>query len=215
MKKYFLFLSLFLLSVSGFSQGIRFTVFGEPQLCWFAPDSKTMESAGSMIGFNGGLNFDNFFTENYAFSTGVSINNVNGKLKYLESTNIKGLDSLYALSSADVATYHLQYIQIPIGLKFKTIEIGYSRIFAHLGMNAGINIQSKGDLPQVKDVDAADVFHWYNVGYYIGGGLEYSLGGNTAIVGGLTYKQGLLDITEVESRKLKTGALSLRVGILF
>ena len=62
MKKYFLLLSLIFIGVSGFSQGIRFTVFGEPQLCWFTPDSKNMESAGSMIGFNGGLNFDNFFT---------------------------------------------------------------------------------------------------------------------------------------------------------
>jgi len=215
MKKYCILLLFVFIGLKGFTQGISFTVFAEPQLGWFSPNSKNIEAAGSMIGFNGGVNFDNFFAENYAFSTGVSINNINGKVKYQKPSTLEGLDSTYIINSGDVVEYHMQYINIPIGLKFKTIEIGYTRFYAHLGMDANINIKAKANIPYEENIDAANEMHWYNLGYYIGGGLEYSLGGTTAIVAGLTYKNGFLDITTAENNKITTGNLSLRLGILF
>jgi hypothetical protein len=215
MKKYCILLLFVLLGLKGYTQGISFTVFAEPQVGWFSPNSKNLEAAGSMIGFNGGLNFDNYFAENYAFSTGIGINNINGKVKYLESSVMEGIDSTYAIQNGDVVEYHMQYINIPIGLKFKTIEIGYTRFFAHLGMDANISIRAKANLPHEANIDAANEMHWYNLGYYIGGGLEYSIGGTTAIVAGLTYKNGFLDVTQKENLKLTTGNLSLRLGILF
>ena len=215
MKKYCILLLFIVMGLKGFSQGMSFTVFAEPQVGWLSPNSKNLEAAGSMIGFNGGMNFDNFFTENYAFSTGVSINNINGKVKYKEPGSIEGLDSTYIINRGDVAEYHMQYINIPVGLKFKTIEIGYTRFFAHLGMDANINIKAKANIPHEENIDAANEIHWYNLGYYIGGGVEYSLGGTTAIVAGLTYKNGFLDITKAEKSKVTTGNVSLRLGILF
>ncbi|MBS3771155.1 MAG: porin family protein [Bacteroidales bacterium] len=215
MKKYYLLLLLVFTGLQSFSQGISFTVFAEPQLGWLSPNTKKVEAAGPMIGFNGGMNFDNYFAQNYAFSTGASINNVNGKIKYKEPASLKGLDSTYTINTNDVVEYHTQYINIPIGLKFKTIEIGYTRFYAHLGMDANINIKAKANIPREENIDATKEIHWYNLGYYIGGGVEYSLGGTTAIVAGLTYKNGFLDITEAEDNKITTGNISLRMGILF
>ncbi|MGM0531141.1 MAG: porin family protein [Bacteroidota bacterium] len=215
MKKYCILLLFVFMGIKGFTQGISFTVFAEPQLGWLSPSSKKLEAAGSMIGFNGGMNFDNFFAENYAFSTGVSINNINGRVKYKEPASLEGLDSTYTINNRDVVEYHMQYINIPIGLKFKTIEIGYTRFYAHLGMDANINIKAKANIPHEENIDAANEIQWYNLGYYIGGGVEYSLGGTTAIVAGLTYKNGFLDITKAEDNKVTTGNISLRLGILF
>lgn len=215
MKKYCILLLFIFISLKGFTQGISFTVFAEPQVGWYTPDSKNVEGAGSMIGFNGGLNLDNFFARNYAFSTGISINNINGKVKYKEPGFIEGLDSTYTIKTGEVIEYHMQYINIPIGLKFKSVEIGYTRFYAHLGMDANINVKAKANIPRENNIDAANEIHWYNLGYYIGGGLEYSLGGTTAIVAGLTYKNGFLDITEAENNKVTTGNISLRLGILF
>jgi hypothetical protein len=82
-------------------------------------------------------------------------------------------------------------------------------------MDANISIRAKANLPHEANIDAANEMHWYNLGYYIGGGVEYSIGGTTAIVAGLTYKNGFLDVTEKENLKLTTGNLSLRLGILF
>jgi len=99
MKKYSILLLFVLLGLKGYTQGISFTVFAEPQVGWFSSNSKNVEAAGSMIGFNGGLNFDNYFAENYAFSTGVGINNINGKVKYLEPSVMEGLDSTYTIQN--------------------------------------------------------------------------------------------------------------------
>ena len=38
----------------------------------------------------------------------------------------------------------MQYINIPLGLKLKTNEIGYFTFYANLGLDAGINIKALG-----------------------------------------------------------------------
>ena len=215
MKKYVLTLFILFAAIQVFSQQYRFTVFAEPQITWLSPDTKNFKSGGSMLGFNGGMNFDNFFFFFYAFSTGVSINNVNGRLEYEEAGTLRGIDSTYSVGRGDVAEYHLQYINIPIGLKFKTIEIGYSRFYAHLGLDTHLRIKSKVNLPGESDIDVSEEIGWYNLGYYIGGGLEYSLGGTTAIVAGISYNNGFTDIASAAGQKFTTGSFTLRLGILF
>jgi len=220
MKRYFILIPLLLLSLQGLSQSYSpqkysFTVYAEPQISWFTPDTKNLKAGGSMLAFNGGLNFDNFFAEYYAFSTGISINNINGKLEYTEEGSLMGVGPSYTLQSGDVAEYHLQYINVPIGLKFKTIEVGYSRFYAHLGLDTYVNIKSKVNIPGEQDIDASDAIEWYNLGYYIGGGLEYSIGGTTALVAGVSYNNGFLDISAADDQKFTTGTFSLRLGIMF
>ena len=215
MKKYLFILILFSLSRGLYAQNqYTFTVFGEPQISWMSPDSKNVESDGSQISFNAGFNFDNFFAERYAYSTGLSINNIKGKLHYKDSRDISAKDTSYTITD-DVVSYNLQYLDIPLGLKFKTIEIGYTSFFTHLGLNAAINIKSSADVPGSNDVNVSDEVNWYNLSYYIGAGIEYSIGGGTALVGGVTYKNGFLDITKNNNTKVTSGNVSLRLGILF
>jgi len=215
MKKFFLIVAMLCVTLGAYAQKYSFTVYAEPQVTWLSPDSRNLDSDGSMIGFNGGLNFDNFFTDNYAFSTGISINNVNGRLKYAEGGNLQGLDSLYSVESGEVAEYRLQYINIPIGLKFQTVEIGYTRFYAHLGLDTYVNIKSKANLQHEENIDIEEEVQWYNLGYYIGGGIEYSLGGTTALVAGIAYNNGFTDITVATDEKVTTGTFSLRLGIKF
>lgn len=215
MKKYLFIVILFCFSQALHAQNeFTFTVFGEPQISWMSPDSKDVESEGSPLSFNAGFNFDNFFAEKYAFSTGLSINSIRGKLLYKDAKRLQASDTTYQLTNG-VVEYSLQYINIPLGLKFKTIEIGYSKYFAHLGLDAAINIKSTADLPDVEDVNVSKEINWYNLGYYIGGGVEYSLGGSTALVGGITYKSGFMDITKSNDNKVTSGTVSFRLGILF
>lgn len=218
MKKYLfiLILTLSIASLKAQKNGyFTFTVYGEPQITWLMPDSKDVESAGSSFGFNGGLNFDKFFAEKYAFTTGISINKISGRLKYNSTKQINGKDSLYTLSNGQKANYNLQYIEVPIGLKFKTIEIGYSQFYAHLGLDAGINIKANADLPGINDVNVSEEINLFNLAYFIGGGIEYSIGGGTAIVGGITYKNGFVDVISDNSNKVTSGIISFRLGILF
>jgi hypothetical protein len=215
MKKYLFLIAFVLIVFKANSQGFTFTVYGEPQLSWLKPDASNVDNAGARLGFNGGLNFDNFFAENYAFSTGISINKISGKLTYKYDKDFIANDGEYTLDSLQTADYNLQYIDIPLGLKFKTVEIGYTKFFAHLGLNLGINIKASGDLPEYNSINISEEINWYNMGYYFGGGIEYSLGGTTAIVVGLTYRNGFLDVTSDENNKVTSENVSLRLGILF
>jgi hypothetical protein len=220
-RRYLLFLPLLLFAVQSFSQHssspqrYSFTVYAEPQLSWFTPDSRELNSGGSGLAFNGGLNFDNFFAQNYAFSTGISINGMKGKLEFSEGGTFKGTDSTHTLQPGDVGEYRLQYINVPVGLKFKTIEVGYTRFYVHLGIDTYVNIKREVDLPGEKELDGSEAIEWYNLGYYIGGGIEYSIGGTTALVAGLSYNNGFLDITSATDKKVTTGTVALRLGIMF
>ncbi|MFO7829222.1 MAG: porin family protein [Bacteroidales bacterium] len=218
MKKY-LILSIFVFCSLGiFAQSIRFSVFADPKLSWMSPDLKDVTSEGSKLGVNIGLNVDNFFAKNYAFMTGISIDNTGGKLKYDFKKNIETNSSTDdSIPAGSTLNYKLQYINVPLGLKFKTNQIGYSTFYTHLGINGGINIKATGEVDnyELENENISDEVKLFTLGYFIGAGIEYSLGGNTAIVLGLTYTNGFIDITPDTNNKVTLSNFALRIGVLF
>jgi opacity protein-like surface antigen len=219
MKKY-LFITIFVVScINVFSQSnTRFTVFVDPKFSWMASDIKGVESDGTKLGVNIGLNMDNFFAQNYAFMTGVSIDNTGGSLKYeINDKPLKTSSNADTVFAGNVLNYKLQYINIPIGLKLKTNEIGYLTFYTHLGINSGINIKAIGEVDayELENENIADEIKLFNLGYFIGAGVEYSIGGNSAVVLGLTYTNGFIDITTDSDNKVTMSNLTVRIGILF
>jgi hypothetical protein len=218
MKKY-LILSIFVLSSLGiFAQNMRFTVFADPKFSWMSPDLKDVTSEGSKLGINIGLNVDNYFAKNYAFMTGVSIDNTGGKLKYDFDKEIKTNSSADdTIPAGSVLDYKLQYINIPLGLKFKTNQIGYTTFYTHLGINGGIKIKATGEVDnfELNNENISDEVKLFTLGYFIGAGVEYSIAGSTAIVVGLTYTNGFIDITPDKNNKVTLSNFAIRLGILF
>ncbi len=216
MKKYLFIAILAIISIKAFSQDTRFTVFVDPQFSWMSSDIKAVESDGSKFGVNIGLNMDNFFAQNYAFTTGISIDNTGGNLIFEDSTTLKTNGGNEELPEGSTVHYKLQYINIPLGLKLKTNEIGYLTFFANLGINGGINIKATGEVDnfELENENISDEIKLFNLGYYIGAGVEYSIGGNSAIILGLTYTNGFIDITD-DSDKVTLSNFAIRIGILF
>jgi hypothetical protein len=157
------------------------------------------------------------FAEHYAFSTGLTINNLGGRVKYADSINIDASDERILIPSGNTIRYNLQYISLPLGLKFKTVEIGYTTFWINAGVTPMLNIRAKGttadgslDRTNIRNETGA-----LNINYFIKGGVEYSLGGSTAIVGGLGYYPGLMDVTNRSADKINTYSIALVLGILF
>ncbi len=217
MKKYLFISILALISVKAFSQDTRFTVFVDPQFSWMSSDIKNVESDGSKFGVNIGLNMDNFFAQNYAFTTGISIDNTGGNLTFENEKKLKISGTDTTLNPGSTVHYKLQYINIPLGLKLKTNEIGYLTFFANLGINGGINIKATGEVDnfELDSENISDEIKLFNLGYYIGAGVEYSIGGNSAIILGLTYTNGFIDITTDSDNKITLNNFAIRIGILF
>lgn len=57
--------------------------------------------------------------------------------------------------------------------------------------------------------------HVFNLGYHAGIGIEYRLGGSTALIGGLRWTSGLTDISSNDDATITTKAISIHLGVLF
>ncbi len=220
MKKYLFIAILAVSCINTFAQSnLRFTVFVDPKFAWMKSDLTSIDNDASKFGVNIGLNVDNFFAKNYAVMTGISIDNTGGSLKFETEKYLQtgsGTDTLAAAGST--VHYKLQYIEIPLGLKLKTNEIGYWTFFTHLGLNGGINIKAVGEVDnyELQNENISDEIRLFNLGYYIGAGAEYSIGGNAAMVVGLTYTNGFVNITTDDNdSKVTLGNVAIRIGVLF
>jgi hypothetical protein len=216
MKKTIIILLLFI-PLASKAQSLRFSILADPQFSWMVPDSKAITSKGAVLGINAGMGMDVYFAENYAFSTGLTINNIGGKLQYPDTLSFSASTGKISVPSGNTITYRLQYINIPFGLKFKTNEIGYTTYYANLGVTPMINIRSRASDSSVsldKDNISGDIM-LFNMNYFINLGVQYSLGGSTAIVGGLGYSSGFVDVTSRAIDKITVNTFTIRLGILF
>lgn len=217
MKKLLLFIFCVAIMVPALAQNFRFSFMANPQINWLSASESDIKSDGVSMGINTGIEMDWFFADRYAFSTGITINNLGGNLIYSDSIDFNLVSKRIRVPSSNTINYKLQYITIPIGLKFKTIEIGYATYWINAGISPMVNTRSKAsDSDELLDkTSILEETGLFNMNYFIEGGLEYSLGGSTAIVAGIGYNSGFLDVTSRAADKINTHSFSLVVGILF
>jgi len=202
-------------------QKTTFSIAADPHISWFTSDNRDIDTKGIKPGISFGLVVDRFFGEKYAFSTGLFMTHLGGNLSYSDTVQIGTTKDTVTVPAGTILSYSLQYINIPIALKLKTVEIGYKTFFVELGLKAMLRINSKATAPNkllVKD-KISDEIAFFNIAYSFGGGMEFSVGGNTSIIGGLYYTSTFLDITKDLYHKpqdnMRARMMSLRLGVLF
>jgi len=228
MKKYLIGIAFVFISVSVMSQGVTGGLYISPVISWLKPDSKNITKDGSRFGFGFGIPVDFNFSKNFAFSTGIAYTNIGGNLKYADSIpKFETVDSTYHLVPGTAIKYKTSFIEIPLSLKGKTNEIGYITYFLKAGISPQFRFKAKGDI-SVNSGDNLDIkaeVRSFNMGYHIGGGIEYSLGGSTKLLVEAVFTNGLTNFTKVETQKTPSSikkndktimnSISLKVGILF
>lgn len=217
MKKITIIVSLlFVFVISANAQNekfFRFGLHGSPSISWLKSETKAYESNGSRIGFGYGLITEFALADNYSFSTGLESVYSGGELRNIDS-----------LGTTINTTYRSQYLEIPVSLKMKTNEINYITYFAKFGgginmrLNSFADIESKdnkGDVVTLNDIDIKKDINFFRIAFHIGVGIEYSLGGTTAILAGLNFNNGLTDIFKDKDIKGKNNFITLNLGVLF
>lgn len=183
-----------------------------PTIAWLKSETKSIESDGSRLGFAYGLMADYHFSKNYALATGIEVSYRGGKTKAEEEITPGTINS-YKQSLT------LQYIELPIAMKLKTNEIGYITYFGKFGFAPGINIKAKADNEvngeKEDDVSIKSDINAFNLSFLAGLGAQYSLGGKTAVLMGITFNNGFLDIDDTEGYKATSSFLALDLGIMF
>ena len=211
---FILLLSLTMLSGQGKT---RFSVHMDPQFAWFNSDENHIQNEGSIFQVQYGLQMDRFFEENYAFILGFGVNNLGGNLLYTDSTRFISKEDTLFFTPGQTVKHSLQYLDFPLGLKLKTEELGYTTFFLQIGFNPMVNISalvsSKDEIYDKESV--RESIHVFNLGYHAGLGVEYRLGGSTALVGGIRWTSGLIDVSSEDDANILTKALSFHLGVLF
>jgi hypothetical protein len=117
--------------------------------------------------------------------------------------------------------YKIKYLTIPVGIKLQTNQIGYVTFFSDLGIDPKLVLGGEVDIPSldITGEKAASELNEFNIAYHIAAGIEYSLGGNTAVVLGLSYENNFADITKDNGvqpdDKVMHKILSFRIGVNF
>jgi hypothetical protein len=207
-----------IISINLGAQNLRFGISVDPIVSWFSPGSKHIKKDGSGLGYNIGLTMEKYFMDNYAFATGISITGLSANLLYEDSVNIQtDEDGTKFLQSNSTVDYALQYITIPVSLKLRSNQIGYITYFARAGMDFQVNVKASADATdrQLEKDNVNKEISLLNFSFFLGGGIEYSLGGTTALEAGLFFNNGFLDVLNNKSYKGAINYLSLRLGIMF
>lgn len=214
---------------------LRFGAEVSPFVSWMYTNDNKINSNGMNIGLKLGAVSEYFFTENYAITSGLGLSfNTGGTLRHevggdLLARSDLSREELRNLGNGTDIEYHLQYLEIPLGLKMRTREFGYVRYFVNIPVfTFGIPIKARADInaPNVMSNGEnvfSDIF-FFNMSWGLGGGLEYSLSTETSFIGGVYYQQSFIDLTRDrgmkndgtrEDSKGAFGLVSLRLGVLF
>ncbi|HJX70791.1 MAG TPA: porin family protein [Bacteroidales bacterium] len=216
MKKILFAATFIAISFIAYSQGVQLGVCLNPHFAWFTENSSKMKSNGTRMGLEGGLVMENYFSKNYAFVTGIRLGTFGGKMEYNDSITFQTNDgNKYVLPEEEVK-YKMQFISVPAALKLKTNQIGYFSYYAQLGFTGMINIGAKADNPPRIDNDGAGKeVGPLSVAYHFGGGMEYEVGGNTAIVVGIIYNNGFIDLLTKQEGRESLSFLAINLGVMF
>jgi len=197
--------------------GFRLGLTATPTIGWIKPEQGKTEGVG--LGFSYGLMGDFNFAPNYSFSTALTITTINGKSTEVNVMPYQATSSTTNPVSYDLK-YRMQYVELPLTIKLKTLKTDGKRWYGQFGLSNGFNISAKQDAirngAEVGDnVNVSDYSRFYRAGLIIGGGGEFDISGNTSILAGLTFNNGFTNIVKDGNREVKNHYLALNFGLFF
>lgn len=196
-------------SASSTSKNVRLGVSISSPVSWLKVTSNNGTHEGTRFSINYGLMFDRRIAgdDNYAFSTGLYMNNLGGEIEHDYAVKAEdGSIAPFSQSRRNIK-YKLSYVNIPITLKLKSNQIGYMTYFARVGFDLGFNIGARADyteyynLPvnnvetqEFEDINFSDKTQLFRTSLHIEGGVEYNIAGSTNILLSLEWNNGLNNV---------------------
>jgi len=227
MKKITIVMIALIISVASFAQKkVSGGLFVGTNLSWYSFDSRLVSNDGVKLGYQFGAMIDFNLIDNFALSTGINFNSMGGNQTYENGVHNFSRNDLAdtTITGPNTISYKMDYLEIPFGFKGKTNEIGYFTYYMKAGVTPGINISAKADVTvNSNDIITAER-KLFNMGWYLGGGFEWSLQGNTRFVTEVLYTGGIFDTDKTEvvrdnntsdNVRASLSSVALKIGILF
>ena len=230
-------ISMLLVQISMGQTEFRFGLKGAANIGWISPGTKNVENGGSRLGWAYGIMGDYYFKPNYGLSVELLMSQIDGKLDVKDPQRFNADTSQVVTDMTYV--YDLQYMEIPVSMKFRTKEIGNTTYWGNFGFSPSFLIKAKasieGTLPtailekdpnnfNVNDNEGDDfttdnfddrVF-LFRFPLIIGGGIEYRMAGSTSLQAGVRFTNSFTDmLVKDKDVSAKNNYVSLTVGVLF
>ncbi|TFH48679.1 MAG: hypothetical protein E4G92_03125 [Bacteroidia bacterium] len=127
------------------------------------------------------------------------------------------------VAAGDEMVYNLHYLNIPLGFRLRTNQVGYITLFTDLGLDVRALLNSSVNIPQnqISKENANTEVRALNLGWHINAGIEYELGIRASLVAGLGFDEDFFDVTkdlaDVFQPKDRSGLrmVRIRLGIKF
>jgi hypothetical protein len=230
------------------AQDLHFGLQTSPSWSWMSTDNGKINGSGALLGFKLAIIAENRFSEAYSLSSGIGFHfNSGGRLQFdvpsktwvnsYDNFERRPADSL-VFGKETKFKYNVSFVEIPIGLKMRTPETGnHLRWFIEPNMVLGFRSNAKGGISgagagalEQDDIKISKELRPINLAWGIGGGGEYIIFNNTALVLGVYYQQGFTDMTNDEGNTIydidgknprnessrgRMHNLTLRIGVMF
>ncbi|MDQ1086478.1 MULTISPECIES: porin family protein [unclassified Siphonobacter] len=179
----------------------------------------SFDNNGAVVRMSLGPIADIFFSEKYAFSTGLwyTVKGVHVR----NSTSF--LQDLTPPGTATSSLYNLQYLQIPLTFKLLTNEVADRlRLFMQFGGVADIKLAEKAINAPINALyiyneskNRSRAFGFGDFNLLLAGGGEYALSGSDALVFGISYQRGLINIYRDNDLSIKNNCFFLDLAYKF
>ncbi len=231
MKKFFVLIIILLTISTAFAQPknrISGGLYAKIGTSWLMSDSKTyFSNEKAKISYGFGATMDVNFANNFSFNVSAGFCNLGGIAKFKYGTEtFQEVDGNY-IGGKDVQSfkYSTSYIEVPIGIRGCTNEIGYLTYFLKIGADPMVRIKAKIS-PGLESYVSNKTANLFNIGWFVGGGFEWAMVGNTRLLVEIDYLNTFIDLDKIKAYKDETGTssanpsiklndISLKVGVLF
>lgn len=162
-----------------------------------------------------------FFKDRYAFSSGLwySIKRSSYKIP-----GQFGQDRFTPGLAQRESVYNLQYVQIPLSVKMYANNLfDHSRVYIQCGGILDVKLAEKPlneNLNKLYEfaMQSGEYRRQYgrgDFGLLLGAGLQYRLNGSQALVVGVNYQRGLIDVARARELTARSRIVALEVGLKF
>lgn len=203
-------------------QRFRFGIHVDPMVHWYYSDSKSRyQNGASHFGVVGGLEAEYQFARRYGVYSGVAVGYRYGTLEYEMGGNrlvYRYLDPVDIPAGSSVES-RSPYVQVPVGLKLRAVQIGYFSVVSALGAVLTFPFDTRAVLThggESLDREATKGYHSVmQAGLQVRLGVEYELGARTALEAGVGYQHLFNSVVPVDRGHISAGAVQFRIGFYF
>lgn len=215
---------LLLISIVSTGQNFRLGFQASPHFTWMNSSNGTISNSETRAGIKYGLEADVFLAGHprYSLNTGLFVSNHSFSAAYHSDEPFFINDVTF--DQPVELFYKTNYLELPLNIKLRSDQFYRMTFYGQFGLTNLFNLSASARSSDFKfsgeniNENINDrVIALYSLHMLMGGGVEYDIGGNTALNLGIQYSNGLTDVTDIGNLNEKTVFNSLRIvlGVMF